>query len=207
MSVAAIILAAGRGTRFAGTPKMLAEYDGRSFVRRAAEAALGGGAEPVIAVLGHEADRVRRALAGLDVILVPNPAYGEGLSTSLRAGFAALPDGTEAALVLLGDMPLVGPDLVAGLLAAWREAGRPTALVPTHRGRRGNPVLLSGRLAPEIARLSGDAGAGPLLRGREDVVEIEVNTAAVTEDVDTAEALERLRHADQASTTPFRIAT
>ncbi|MDB5592640.1 nucleotidyltransferase family protein, partial [Enterovirga sp.] len=115
MSVAAIILAAGRGTRFGGTPKMLAEYDGRSFVRRAADAALEGGAEPVIAVLGHEADRVRRALAGLDVILVPNPAYPEGLSTSLRAGFAALPDGTEAALVLLGDMPLVGPDLVAGL--------------------------------------------------------------------------------------------
>lgn len=193
MSVAALVLAAGRSTRFAGTPKMLAAYEGRTFVRRAAEAALAGGAAPVIVVLGHEAGAVAASLAGLGVVLVPNPAYADGLSTSLAAGFAALPDTAEAALVLLGDMPLVGPALVARLLAEWERAGRPPALVPTHRGRRGNPVLLSRRLAPEIARLTGDVGAGPLLRGLDGVVELAWDDASVTEDIDTTEALERLR--------------
>lgn len=192
MSVAAIILAAGRGTRFAGT-KMLAEYEGKSFVRRAAEAARAGGASPVIVVLGHEADPVGASLAGLDVVLVRNPDYADGLSTSLRAGFAALPESAEAALVLLGDMPRVEAELVARLVAEWERAGRPPALVPTYCGRRGNPVLLSRRLAPGIARLIGDVGAGPLLRVLDGVVELEVETASVTEDVDTAEALKRLR--------------
>lgn len=193
MSVAAVILAAGRGSRFAGAPKMLAELDGRPLVRHAADAAAAAGLAPVVAVLGHEGDAVAAALAGLDIVLVRNPAYADGLSTSLRAGFAALPVASEAAVVLLGDMPRVAAPLVSRLAGAWTEAGRPAALVPTFAGRRGNPVVLSAALAPEIARLAGDAGAGPLLRGRADVVEIALDDPAVALDVDTADALERLR--------------
>lgn len=192
--VAVLILAAGRGTRFGESPKMLATLDGRPLLRHAAEAALASSARPVLVVVGHRADEVARALGGLDVAIVRNPDYADGLSTSLRAGFAALPPGAEAAIVLLGDMPRVPPSLVDALAAAWREAGRPAALVPTHAGRRGNPVLLSRALGPEIARLKGDTGAGPLLRGRPDVREWPVADAAVAEDIDTPEAL------DQAST-------
>lgn len=207
MRTAAIVLAAGRGTRFAAGPKMLAEFEGRAFVRLAAEAALAGGAAPVLVVLGHEAARVEAALAGLQVVAVPNPDHVDGLATSLRAGFAALPADSEAAIVLLGDMPEVGAALVRALLAAWQEAGRPPALVPVHAGRRGNPVVLSRALAPEIARLSGDAGAGTLLRGLAGVVAHPVEDPAVTADIDTAEALQRLRAAQAESTTSRRIAT
>ena len=204
MSVAAIVLAAGRGTRFAGGPKMLAQLDGQPLVRHAVEAAMEGGAEPVIVVTGFAAEAVETALAGLPVTIVRNADHAGGLSTSLRAGFAALPSSAAAAAILLGDMPRVSPALVRRLLAAWHGAGRPAALVPTLDGRRGNPAVLSRALAPEIADLHGDSGAGRLLRDRDDVVELEVEDATVAEDVDTEAALARL--AAQASTTPCRIA-
>ena len=187
--VAAILLAAGRGTRFGEAPKLLAELDGVTLVRHAAEAALASSAHPVLVVVGHRAAEVTGALADLPVTIVSNPAYADGLSTSLRTGFAQLPSEVEAAIVLLGDMPRVTAGLVEALASFWRDAGKPDALVPTFGGRRGNPVLLSTRLAGAIAALTGDAGAGPLLRGLPDVREMPVEDPAVTLDVDTPAAL------------------
>ena len=203
MSVAALILAAGRGTRFGEEPKLLASLEGKPLVRHAADAALASSARPVILVVGSRAAAVRAACSGVAVEVVLNSAFADGLSTSLRAGFAALPAQIEGALILLGDMPRIGAALLDRLVSAWGQAGRPPALVPTYGGRRGNPVLLSRVLAPEIAALSGDEGAGRLLRGRADVVEFPVDDEAVATDVDTPEALRRL---GQASTTPSRIA-
>ncbi len=171
-------------------------------MRHAAEAATASGADPVLAVLGHRGADVLASLAGLPVRPVPNPAYADGLSTSLRAGFAALPAEAEGAIVLLGDMPLVTPALIDGLIAAWLSGGEPDAVVPTLRGRRGNPVLLSRRLGPLVEALTGDHGAGPLLRDRPGVLEIELDVAAVALDVDTPDALA----AAQARTTPSSTA-
>jgi molybdenum cofactor cytidylyltransferase len=192
VSVAAIILAAGQGTRFGTEPKLLAELAGRPLIRHVAEAALASKARPVLAVVGHRKHEVAAALPGA-VRSVVNADYAHGLSTSLKAGFAALKPGTEAAVILLGDMPEITPELIDRLVEAWHGAGRPAAVVPTYAGRRGNPVLLSAALAPEIAMLSGDIGAGALLRTRHDVHELPVAAASVLADVDTPEALAALR--------------
>ena len=192
-SVAALVLAAGRGTRFGEEPKLLALLDAKPLVRWVAEAALGSSAHPVIVVTGHRAADVTGALAGLGVEIAPNPSYLDGLSTSLKAGFRALPFGAEAAVVLLGDMPLVSPATIDRLVAAWRDGGRPSALVPVTAGRRSNPVLLSRTLMPQVMELEGDTGAAPLLRGRADVLEYPVEDPALLQDVDTAESLAALR--------------
>jgi len=184
-NVAAIILAAGRGTRFGPAPKLLARMGDRPLVRHVADAALGSRAAPVIVVTGHHAAGVEEALAGLPVRLVRNAAFMEGLSTSLKAGFAALPPQARAAVVLLGDMPLVTASLIDTLAREWQSMGEPMALVPTLDGRRGNPVVLSRELAGEIEQLSGDSGAGPILRGRSDVLEYPVDDPAILQDVDT----------------------
>lgn len=190
--VGAVLLAAGQGTRFGAAPKLLAEIDGTPLVRRGAQAALASRAWPVVAVLGAHAEGVRAALDGLAIGLVENPGFSAGLSTSLRAGLAALPPETEAALVLLGDMPGIAAHHCDALIAAYAGTTRPAAVVPTWRGRRGNPVLLDlGRLAGALADLRGDHGAGPLLRDRADVLEIALD-AAVREDVDTPQAWARL---------------
>jgi molybdenum cofactor cytidylyltransferase len=222
VTVAAIVLAAGRGTRFGLAPKMLAEFDGKPLVLRIAEAALASEAEPVIVVVGHQAGPVAKVLAGLPVTILENPNYGDGLSTSLKAGFAALPDDVEAAAILLGDMPQIGTALLDWLIKAWRSSNAPAALVPTFEGRRGNPVVLSKGLAPAIASLEGDVGAGKLLRQLADVVEVETGDPAVTCDADTPGELARLAGAaparklppsrdegsaaTQANTTPVRTA-
>lgn len=191
--VAALVLAAGQGTRFGEEPKLLASFRGTSLVRRVAQAALGSCAAPVIVVTGHRADEIEAALADLAVEFARNPSYGEGLSTSLKAGFRALPKRSDAAIVLLGDMPLVRSGVIDRLVDAWRASGRPSALVPVSNGRRSNPVVLSRALAPEIMALKGDVGAGPLLRRRDDVVDYPLQDPALLQDVDTPDVLAGLR--------------
>ena len=134
--IAAIVLAAGRGTRFAGATKMLATLHGTALVRHVVEAALASGLHPVLVVTGHEAEAVAAALHGTEVLSVPNPSYADGLSSSLRTGFAALPEDVDAAAILLGDMPGIGPDLLARLGAAWEEVGRPAAPDPAAGARQ-----------------------------------------------------------------------
>ncbi len=189
--VGAVILAAGLGTRFGAQPKMLARYAGKAMVRHAADAALASAARPVVAVLGPHSAEVRAALEGLDLTLVQNPDFAAGLSTSLRAGLAALPPGLQAALVLLGDMPRIGAAHLDGLIAAYRAAEpRPSAVVPVRDHRRGNPVLLDLRmLKDDLAALSGDRGAGPILSRRADVLEVP-GDAATGFDVDRPDGLD-----------------
>lgn len=189
--VGTVLLAAGRGTRFGASPKLLSLLDGKPLVRHAAEAAVQAGLGPVVAVLGHAGAQVREALAGLPLTVVENPDYAAGLSTSLRAGLAALPEAVTGAIVLLGDMPRVGSGLPVRLAEAFRAAPvAPAAVVPVKDGRRGNPVLLNRLLlSAGIAGLTGDRGAGPLLARRDDVLELAVDEAGVLIDVDTPAAL------------------
>lgn len=190
LRVGAVLLAAGRGTRFGPEPKLLAPVDGEPMVRHAARAALASSARPVVAVVGAHASRVRGALDGLDLRIVENPEYAEGLSTSLRAGLAALPETVDAAIVLLGDMPRITGSHLDRLIEAYAAAApRPCAVVPMTSGRRGNPVLIDHhRLRDALAALAGDRGAGAILAARGDVLELAMD-AGVGFDVDTPDAL------------------
>ncbi|WP_243374663.1 nucleotidyltransferase family protein [Microvirga solisilvae] len=185
--VAAIVLAAGRGTRFGEEPKLLVQIGGKALVRHVAEAAVHSIADPVIVVTGHRAEDVHSALLGLPVQIIHNAQFAQGLSTSLKAGSVALPDTARAAIILLADMPFVKADLIDALCKGWHERGEPAALIPTLKGRRGNPVVISRKLQGLIEDLSGDVGAGPILRGRSDVEEWPTDDVAVVQDIDTKE--------------------
>jgi molybdenum cofactor cytidylyltransferase len=192
--IAAIVLAAGRSTRMGATNKLTADLDGKALVRRVAETALEAGAAPVVVVCGHERDAVCACLSGLGVTVVDNPAYAEGLSTSLKAGIAALPEETDGVVVMLGDMPLVAPAHVRRLVAAFEAEPAGLAAVPVHDREWGNPVVLARALFAEVASLGGDAGARKLLLAHRDkVIEVPIGEEAVSLDVDTPEALAALR--------------
>jgi molybdenum cofactor cytidylyltransferase len=188
--VAAVVLAAGQSRRMGALNKLVLEVDGKPMVRRAVETALAAGASPVVVVLGHEAERVREALAGTDVIFAENPDYAGGLSTSLKTGVAALPDDVDGALVCLGDMPLVAPGDIARLLAAFNPAEGRAIIVPTRRGKRGNPVLWARRFFAEMREVAGDTGAKHLIGAYPELVaEVEMPGEAVLVDIDTPQAL------------------
>jgi len=188
--LAAIVLAAGRSTRMGGPNKLLAEINGRPLVRIAAEEALASKARPVIVVTGHQRERVEAAVRGLDVVLVHNPNFAGGLSTSLKAGIAAVPADADGIIVCLGDMPQVDAKLIDRLLSAFDPEKGALVVVPTIDGKRGNPVVWSRRFFPELAALDGDTGARHLIASYpEAVTEVPLTGNAALVDVDTPDAL------------------
>lgn len=190
--VAAIILAAGRSSRM-GRNKLIEPYQGKPILRHVAEAVLASRAGPVIVVTGHDAEKVSLALAGLDVTFIHNPDYVSGMASSLKAGLAAVPDTSAAALIALGDMPLIRPELIDRLLNALAGEASAKAVVPIGEGRRGNPVILTRALFDAVLRLEGDVGARALLEAAGgDVVEVLLDDAGVLLDVDTPQALQAL---------------
>jgi molybdenum cofactor cytidylyltransferase len=191
-SVGAIVLAAGRSSRFraaggSATTKLVEELGGRPIVRMAAEAALASRARPVIVVTGHARSSVEAALAGLEVERAHNPEFSRGLASSLRVGLAAMPADVAGALVLLGDMPWIEARLIDALIAGFLANPLALAAAPTHEGRRGNPVLLGRGLFDAALRLEGDGGARRLVDALEAgaLVEIEAPGAGATIDIDT----------------------
>ena len=188
--IAALILAAGRSTRMAGVNKLLAELDGKPMVARVADAVLESAARPVIAVVGHQAARVRAALAGRELLVVENPDFAAGLSASLKRGLAALPADVDGALVCLGDMPRVTAAQIDRLLAAFDPVEGRAICVPTHKGKRGNPVLWASRFFPEMMEISGDVGARHLIGAYAELAcDVEMAADDVLVDIDTPEAL------------------
>jgi molybdenum cofactor cytidylyltransferase len=186
--IAALILAAGRSTRFGAENKLLAPFEGRAMLAHALDRAREAGCSPVIVVTGHEAEAIRAAAP--EAQFVHNPAYAEGLSTSLRAGIAALPETVGASFILLGDMPSVSGATLRRLLAAAQEHPVMQAFVPTFAGRWGNPVLVRRALFPSLGRLHGDQGARKLLEASREVVEeIPVEDPGILADYDTQAAL------------------
>jgi molybdenum cofactor cytidylyltransferase len=191
--VAAVLLAAGTGSRFEGGNKLLADVDGEAVVVRAARALLAAGL-PTVAVLGHEADRVGAALTGVDhggrLALAGNPDYRSGQASSVRAGLRAVRD-VDAAAFALGDMPRVRPDSVRALVRAYRD-GAGDALAAAHRSRRGNPVLFDRRHFPALAAVEGDRGGREVLLSGDRSALVETGDPGVVRDVDTVEDVERL---------------
>lgn len=188
--IAGVVLAAGASTRFGGQ-KLLAPLEGNPVVRWSVQSLLDAGLAEVVVVLGRDAAEVGAALAGLPVRCLVNPAYAEGMSSSLRAGIGALGTVVRAAVVALGDQPRVGASVVRALCEAYQESRQPL-VVPSYAGVRGNPVLVDGSLFGELLALTGNEGArGVIARDPARVHRVEF-PYPMPLDVDTLGDLERL---------------
>lgn len=191
--IAALVLAAGRSRRMAPLNKLLVPDDkGVPMVARVVENALASRARPVVVVTGYEHERVEQALAGRSVIFAHAEDYAEGLSASLKAGLAALPGDLDGVVICLGDMPLVAGPMIDRLMAAFDpEEGR-SIVMPTFRGKQGNPMLWAMEFLPEMMTITGDVGARHLAGKHADrVAEVEMADDAVLRDFDTTDALKK----------------
>ena len=184
LPVGAIVLAAGSSLRMGGEQKLVLEFDGKPLVRHAIEAASEGGCHQIVVV--YAGDDVKNAVDGA-AELAYNPDARNGMSTSLRTGLHALRTDMEAALVMLGDQPLVGSRAVAALLRTWRREGsRPAVAMSAddEKTRWTPPVVLSRELWPELETVDGDAGARPLLDAHPELLDV-VPAGGRPDDIDT----------------------
>ncbi|GAB4528145.1 MAG: molybdenum cofactor cytidylyltransferase [Anaerolineae bacterium] len=182
--VGAVILAAGASTRF-GRPKQLLPWWGDTLLGHVTDVVLASGADPVVLVLGHQADACRAALGQRPVRVLVNPDWAEGQSTSVRAGLSALPANVSAALFLLADQPGITPAVIDALIQHHQATLAPVVW-PEYQGRRGNPVLFDRVTFPDLMRLTGDTGGRPVLESYAmHAVRVPVSTPGILFDIDT----------------------
>jgi molybdenum cofactor cytidylyltransferase len=191
MSTAAVVLAAGGGSRFHGGTKLLVPFRGRPLVAVSVGAALEAGLDETVVVVGDV--RLTGALPP-GVTVVENTLWARGLATSLAAAVRhAEAAGHQALVVGLGDQPLVPA-------AAWAAVAASTApvAVATYSGERRNPVRLARSVWP-LLPATGDKGARALVRGRPDLVG-EVPCPGDPRDIDTTDDLRALEGGEPAPT-------
>ena len=189
--VAAVVLAAGTSSRM-GSNKLLLPWGEVTVLERTLANVAASGVTETGIVVGYEQERIE-PLARRYGTLILNESYAKGMLSSVQAAVAQLPDTIDAALIVLGDQPLVAPAVIDDLLAAY--ASGPQGLVaPTHRGRRGNPVLIDRRYFDELLALPTEAAPRALLHNHpEDLRLMETGSEAIIHDLDRPEDYERLR--------------
>ena len=163
--LAAILLAAGRSSRFGRGNKLLVNIDGRPMVRATADVLLGAGCiEEVLVVTGHDAEAVEKVLEGLPVRFVYNSDWRDGMGSSIARGVAVLPATFDGVTIVPGDMPFLTPRLVERLGARFRECHGESVVFPaTSAGEQRNPVLWPRPFFGRLKDLSGPEGAKSLL--------------------------------------------
>jgi len=196
VTVGVVLLAAGGSSRL-GRPKQLVLHQGKTLMRRAAEAAVAAECGPVVVVLGAQREAVASELTGLPVRLVEHPEWSAGPGGSLVAGVRALTAGDAAApavdavLVMLCDQLRVDSAHLRALVEAWRRTGA-AVVASAYEETRGVPALFSRAVFPELGALGPEQGARGVI-AREPSRVMEVPLPGGGEDVDTAADLARLR--------------
>ncbi len=192
--IAAAVLSAGESRRM-GSPKALLDAgDGDTFVERIVKVLRAVGVRRILVVVAPDSGPIRLAVERVNASLVVNPDPGPGPISSIRAALDVVePEGFGGLMFWPVDMPLVKPDSVGRVLAAFAPDG-PAIVVPTHEGRRGHPVVHARSLWPELRSPEADGGARDLVRKDPSrVLEVPVDDEGVLLDIDTKREYRRLR--------------
>jgi len=159
MDWAAVLLAAGAASRMGHRPKCLLERDGQALIRRTAQCLLDAGIQDLVVVLGHYAQEIAPALAGLPVSVLINPHPEQGIISSQRLGLQSVSATCDAVVMCLADQPLIETQDITDLLQAFSDRPSNTHLVfPQVQGQPGNPVVLSAAVRAAILQANEDLG-------------------------------------------------
>ena len=177
-----MVLAAGEGKRFGGN-KLLVRIGGEPVISRVLRAL--NGLDRVI-IVGAYANELMPYLS--NEVVIYNPHYRDGMSTSIRLGIRFFQD-YDSVLIVLADMPLITQETITRIVSAYHQGC--SAVIPTHKGVRGNPVLIHKSLFQELMGLSGDVGAREILKSRNDACTVECGPEVLI-DIDTVNDLTKV---------------
>ena len=173
-----------------GTPKQLLRIGDKTILERTLKNVRASNASEVVRVMGHAAAEVQKTIATQGCKVVVNPDYQQGMGTSLRSGLAAV--STAAALIVLADQPWVSSETFNRLIACHQER-RPQIIIPTHRGFRGNPVLLDRSVFAEVQALGGDVGCRAIFGDHtEGILKLPIDDPGILQDIDSRDDFETM---------------
>ncbi len=182
--VSAILLAAGESKRM-GKPKLLLPFGNSTILEQAIDNLLNSRVDEVIVVVGYQAQEMIKRIANRPVKIALNPAYHEGMGTSIVMGLNLVDDRSLAVMLVLADQPLIDSDTINRLIEAFLNHNK-GIVIPAHKGRRGHPIIFSTSYKEELLGLKGDVGGRQIIREHpDDILEIEVNTQSINIDIDT----------------------
>jgi molybdenum cofactor cytidylyltransferase len=180
----AIILAAGESTRMK-TNKLLLQVNGITMIETVIRNVMQPEVDHILVVLGAFRANMIPVISTLPVLHCYNAEYKKGMLSSVQCGFRNIPDAADTVLVYPGDQPRIPGDLAGTLCRACRQSGK-GIVVPVFSGKRGHPLLITGKYRQAVGLLSHDEGLRSLLRMFPgDVLEVEVEVPGILLDIDT----------------------
>jgi molybdenum cofactor cytidylyltransferase len=187
--ICAIILAAGKSERM-GTNKLMLPFQGKPMINIVVDHVMESGITPIWIVMGAFRDDMLAALEGLPVKQCYNPDYEQGMFTSVQCGFRQIPSTADAAVLFLGDQPLIPGEVTRRLIDEYGRSGK-GILIPIYRGKRGHPVLIGNKYAQVIDSFVPDRGLHTLFDlYPEDIQEVDVAAPGILRDIDTLQDYE-----------------
>ena len=189
--VSGLVLGAGASNRL-GQPKQLLPYRGTTLLGWVVgQAERAAGLDEVVVVLGRASEEIRERVDFGRAKVIDNPVFGEGCASSYRAGIGAVDPNCDAIMILLGDQPGIGPEVIDRVAEDWRQSGGQIVL-SSYRGRKGHPMLFARPLFDKLVELRGDKAAWKLVDANPGLVRETVFDLPFPDDIDTREDFERL---------------
>jgi len=185
-----MILAAGESKRM-GKPKLLLPFGEKTIIERVIDSVIQSKLDDVLVVLGAHREKIEKKIKDFSIKIVVNPNFKNDMLSSVQCGFRALPEDVEASLVILGDQPEISSALINKIVEAYKKSKKGIVL-PVFRKNRGHPVLIDMKYQGEIEDLNPDLGLRNLVyKHAEDILEVEVITPSILQDIDTIEDYNR----------------
>ncbi len=182
----AVILAAGESKRM-GEAKLLLPFGEKTIIETVLDNVVQSKVEKILVVLGSAREKTEQKIKNYSLKIAFNPNFRSGMLSSVHAGFQALPEYSQAALIVLGDQPSISTSVINELIDAYRRTGKGIVL-PVYKGERGHPVLIDMKYRSEIENLSPDIGLrGTVYNHPEDILEVEVRSQSILRDIDYIE--------------------
>jgi len=182
--ISAILLAAGQSKRMNGENKLTKKIQGIPLIKLSFKNILNSNIDEIFIILGYQKEIIQKIIGKNDKIkFVFNENYESGIASSIKIGVSKLSEKTDAFFICLGDMPMVNKNVYNQLIKSKSDK---EIIIPTYKGKQGNPILFSKSIKEKIMNIKGDVGAKKILELNKDkILNVEINNQSIKKDFNT----------------------